>query len=681
MKHVTILRSVIGLLVAVSAVAVFASTRPAQGVAPPPVSGIGLVDPSQGLWHLRNGSDEVTSFFFGNPSDYPMMGDWDCDGVDTPGMYRQSDGYVYLRNSNTQGIADIRFFFGNPGDIPIVGDFNGDGCDTVSIYRPSEGRAYIINKLGENEGGLGAADYAYYFGNPGDKPFTGDFNGDGIDTLGLHRESTGRVYFRFTNTQGVADRDFIYGDPGDRIVAGDWNGDGKDSPALFRPSNHTLYFRYTNTQGVADDEFTMGGTDFVPISGDFGPLTATANVSLSGATPGLTHAVEALYMWGWGAAEIPEGLRTHLGSVYPRNRHVTVTGSASTDTVDGTEVGVVTTDGGDVILAVSDEDDHWRVVGAKLPSLSVPTAWYGDSPRLLLVIGGDARPGSDPLTSNGDSEHIIMTNPQAGEGVIVGIPRDTYLDVSYGTGIDKWAITMRGRGPQSTLNEARAVTGLPIEGYIVTAFADFTSLIDAYDGLGYLGFWAKLPYSVWGNGDPTKTPCVEGGVLTLLDGQKALCAAIERYTLPSGDVDRQLDHGAEMLWAMDKAQALGIDDLPRLLKILSSFTTTDLSVEDLFTLAASSYEMSRATLPNIVVQGDVTYECQVNHEFLNPFPGTDECVDQGGEVVYGWRFTQENLAVFTDIADGRLDTTCLETMNPDSGVSSPGPCWMRPPGS
>jgi len=49
-------------------------------------------------------------------------------------MYRESDGYVYLRNSNTQGIADIRSFFGNPGDIPIVGDFDADGCDT-SIYR------------------------------------------------------------------------------------------------------------------------------------------------------------------------------------------------------------------------------------------------------------------------------------------------------------------------------------------------------------------------------------------------------------------------------------------------------------------------------------------------------------------------------------------------------------------
>jgi hypothetical protein len=149
------------------------------------------------------------------------MGDWDCDDIDTPGLYRQSDGYAYLRNSNTQGIADVSFFFGNPGDVPIAGDFNGDGCDTVSIYRPSNQTFYIINKLGTSDAGLGAAEYSYVFGNPGGQPFAGDFNGNGQDTPGLHRATTGLVYYRNTNAQGIADRSFIYGDPGDRFVAGD----------------------------------------------------------------------------------------------------------------------------------------------------------------------------------------------------------------------------------------------------------------------------------------------------------------------------------------------------------------------------------------------------------------------------------------------------------------------------
>ncbi len=121
---------------------------------------IGFVDDG-GKWALIDKVESATNhvdFYYGNPGDIPFLGDWDCDGIDTPGLYRQSDGLVYLRNSNTQGVADLKFFFGDPGDMPIVGDFDGDGCDTVSIYRPSQHRFYIINHLAEDGSGLGAAD-------------------------------------------------------------------------------------------------------------------------------------------------------------------------------------------------------------------------------------------------------------------------------------------------------------------------------------------------------------------------------------------------------------------------------------------------------------------------------------------------------------------------------------------
>ena len=124
------------------------------------------VDTNRGVWHVTNTEEPTRTFYYGNPGDYPIVGDWSCDGTATPGLYRQSDGYVYLRNSNTQGIADTKFFFGNPGDVPLAGDFNGDGCDTVSVYRPSEGRFFIINSLGDDDAGLGAAEYDFYFGDP-----------------------------------------------------------------------------------------------------------------------------------------------------------------------------------------------------------------------------------------------------------------------------------------------------------------------------------------------------------------------------------------------------------------------------------------------------------------------------------------------------------------------------------
>ncbi len=221
---------------------------------------VGLID-SGGkwwLWSALSADASINKFFYGNPGDVAFMGDWDGDGVATPGLYRQSDGFVYLRNSNTQGIADLTFFFGNPGDYPLVGDFNNDGKDTVSIYRSSEARVYVINQLGQNGGGLGAADYAFYFGNPGDTPFVGDFNGDGVDTVGLHRASTGFVYFRNSLTDGVADLSFFYGNPGDVILAGDWDGDGDDTVAVYRPSTGRVYMNLENSAGVADYTLYVG---------------------------------------------------------------------------------------------------------------------------------------------------------------------------------------------------------------------------------------------------------------------------------------------------------------------------------------------------------------------------------------------------------------------------------------
>jgi hypothetical protein len=221
-----------------------------------------------GLWDGLHKWPDVSTFYFGNPGDLPFMGDWNGDGVATPGLYRQSDGFVYVKNANTQGVADLEFFFGNPGDVPLVGDFDGDGRDSVSIWRPSEARVFIINELGSDGGGFGAADFSFYFGNSGDAPFVGDFDGDGIDTVGLYRESAGFVYFRNSLTTGVADLSFFYGNAGDQILAGDWDGDGDDTVAVYRPSRGRVYMNLENTNGAADWEGYVGSYPWVVTAGN-----------------------------------------------------------------------------------------------------------------------------------------------------------------------------------------------------------------------------------------------------------------------------------------------------------------------------------------------------------------------------------------------------------------------------
>ncbi|MBT8249106.1 MAG: PQQ-dependent sugar dehydrogenase [Acidimicrobiia bacterium] len=226
-------------------------------------SDVALFDQATGRWHLRYRDGSTNSFYYGTPGDVPLLGDWDCDGTATVAMYRPTSGFVYLRNSNQEGVADLEFFYGLASDIPLAGDWDGDGCDTVAIYR--NGEVFIRNELS-----TGVAERSFFFGNPGDRPFAGDFDGDGIDSVGLYRESTGLVYFRNQLDSGVAEFEFFYGAPSDRIVAGDWNGNGSDSVAIFRPSDAQFYFSFENVQQEADVVLRFGDGSWWPVAGDVG---------------------------------------------------------------------------------------------------------------------------------------------------------------------------------------------------------------------------------------------------------------------------------------------------------------------------------------------------------------------------------------------------------------------------
>jgi len=67
----------------------------------------------------------------------------------------------------------------------------------------------------------------------------GDWNGDGIDTVGVFRNGT--FFLRNSNTSGIADVTLVYGAFGDIPLAGDMDGDHKDNVGFFR--NATFYLR------------------------------------------------------------------------------------------------------------------------------------------------------------------------------------------------------------------------------------------------------------------------------------------------------------------------------------------------------------------------------------------------------------------------------------------------------
>jgi hypothetical protein len=236
---------------------------------------VALYVPSGGRFLLsnRNATGVADAVYtFGLPGQTPLMGDWDGDGVKSPGVYDRATGQFLLRNSNTGGGADIAFTFGlgGAGWLPIVGDWNGDGIDTVGLYVPSTSVFYLRNT---NTSGYADIAFSYGVGGAGWLPVTGDWNGDGIDTVGLYVPAQSVFYLRNTNTSGYADVAFSYGvgGAGWLPITGDWNGDGIDTVGLYVPAQSVFYLRNTNTSGFADVAFAygVGGAGWLPVTGDF----------------------------------------------------------------------------------------------------------------------------------------------------------------------------------------------------------------------------------------------------------------------------------------------------------------------------------------------------------------------------------------------------------------------------
>jgi subtilisin family serine protease len=186
---------------------------------------------------------------------------------DTIGVY--NGGVFYLRNTNTTGVADITAFFGGDvSDLPVVGDWNGDGVDTIGVYRNSTGFFFLSDSNTSP-----AVNYSPLFGNPGDTPFAGKWTADMThDGIGVYRNSNGILYQRKALTGGFDDFFAVYGNPGDKGFAGDWDANGFDSVGIYRSSNQTWFLSNNSTpSGItfSDISFVLDIASALPVVGDW----------------------------------------------------------------------------------------------------------------------------------------------------------------------------------------------------------------------------------------------------------------------------------------------------------------------------------------------------------------------------------------------------------------------------
>ena len=234
----------------------------------------------EGNWYIDiNGNgvwdEEDLWAEMGTAADQPVAGDWDGDGktdIGTFGPMRSGDAQIIaaksglptdlnatvsakpknvppdvsinvamnsvraMKHSQAGGVRldviDHVFQYGNEGDKGFTGDFTGDGIATIGVYR--DGKWFIdrtgTGKWDENAILVNNADFG--LGAEG-IPVIGDFNGDGIDKIGLYVNGT---WYLDTTGDFHFDTRIEFGEAGDYPVVGDFDGTGIAQLAVYRAS-------------------------------------------------------------------------------------------------------------------------------------------------------------------------------------------------------------------------------------------------------------------------------------------------------------------------------------------------------------------------------------------------------------------------------------------------------------
>jgi hypothetical protein len=241
-----------------------------------PTDTVALYDTQESRFYLCNSAGvSATPFTFGTAGEVclPIAGDWDGNNVATIGLFNPTSSKFYLKNSNQAGDPDSTFSSGSPSRKAIAGDWNGDGIVTVGLYDPATRHFSLRNS---DTAGAAQVDLAFSPTGASDTwiPLAGDWDGDGVDSIGLYDPSSSWFYLQTAN---VADQEeiqaFGFGQTGWLPIAGDWDGDGDDTIGLYDPLGRTFYLKNSNEMGYADvtidfDNTTVGAS-WLPIAGDW----------------------------------------------------------------------------------------------------------------------------------------------------------------------------------------------------------------------------------------------------------------------------------------------------------------------------------------------------------------------------------------------------------------------------
>ncbi|MCC7306663.1 MAG: VCBS repeat-containing protein [Acidobacteria bacterium] len=185
-------------------------------------------------------------------------------------VWRPSNGTWYVLGG--PGSQQTFQSWGQNGDTPIPGDFDGDGKTDFSVFRPGTGTCpcaatwYIINS---GNGSWSSFQYAMN----GDLPAQADYDGDGRTDPAVYRPPTGGAPYGVWYIQGTSAGYYFqsWGEAGDIPASADYDGDGRADIGVFRPSNRTFYSIHSSNSNIVNyaTGLAAGTYDWQTVSSDY----------------------------------------------------------------------------------------------------------------------------------------------------------------------------------------------------------------------------------------------------------------------------------------------------------------------------------------------------------------------------------------------------------------------------
>lgn len=213
----------------------------------------------------------------------------------------------------------------------------------------------------------------------------------------------------------------------------------------------------------------------------------------------------------------------------------------------------------------------------------------------ILVAGSDARPHEDLTQTRADSIHLLAVNPQTREGTVLGIPRDSWVEIP-GRGRGKINDALARGGPDLLAATVRRLTGLPVDYYVLTGFPGFTKMVDELGGVDVLV--ERRMNDRWSGAR------FERG-WHRMNGAQALAFSRNRNDVANGDFSRSENQGLVILSALAKMRAEIADDgdLARWIGVMLRYVRLDMPRDHLPILGALARRLDPARLRNVVAPG------------------------------------------------------------------------------